>query len=85
MRQILNVSAELTKKLYDLHQQIRKELGNGNYGVMGKGDAVLLCGMSDNELAHLTPELANPTHLSGMRLPKNCGSRIEGGWKNLQH
>jgi len=53
----LSVSRELQQKVFELHQQIRKELGDVKYALLGKGMAAVLMGVENDDLNTLCPDM----------------------------
>ena len=53
----LNISPELQRKVFELHQQIRQELGDVKYALLGKGMAAVLMGVENDDLNTLCPDM----------------------------
>ena len=70
--QPLQISPALQKKVFEVHQQIRQELGDVKYALLGKGMAAVLMGVENDDLNALCPDMIavpDTTRLS----PRNMG------------
>ena len=72
---IVSISPALQQKVFELHCLIRRELGNGNYALIGKDSSAVLCGVEKVDFNALAASMGQPAAL----VPPVHGNKMIAG------